>query len=164
MKTRNISVPSGIGLPIISHFLSSEQPVCLGAFRKFRNPFCVLHTCGKATLWDYHVVNYPAFHPRGCFAGRMSCSPRWSRPVPVPVSAAACTLLTPTAIPAPTLHASELHQSCFILGRKLSQAVLAEMQTNGLGGLFCQQTRNVPQSGWLSWRVMVAFRGSLKPT
>lgn len=54
----------------------------------------------------------------------------------MPVLAGMGTRLTPTAIPAPTLYASGLHQHCFISGRKLSLEVLAQRQTNEFGGYF----------------------------
>lgn len=157
MKTGSISVPSGVGLPIDSHSLS---PVCLGAFSKFRNPSNVLHICGKATLRDYHVVNYIAFHLRGCLAGRMGCSPRWS--LPVALLAGVCTLLTPTAIPAPTLFAKGLHQCSLIFTKECPSSVGTDAN-KWIWGLFCAQTRNVPQSGWLSWWGMVLLGDSVKP-
>lgn len=143
MKTGSISVPSGVGLPIDSHSLS---PVCRGAFSKFRNPSNVLHICGKATLRDYHVVNYTAFHLRGCFAGRMGCSPRGS--LPVALLAGVCTLLTPTAIPAPTLFAKGLHQCSLIFCRRMSQQRWHRCQQMDLGAILWADQKCSPK--WLA--------------
>lgn len=101
--TQGAPVHSGVGLPIVYHFLLL---VFLGAFSQFIKPFHVLHICGKATLWDYHVVNYAAFHLRGCFVRRMGWIPRWD--LPVVVLAGVCTILMPT-ISSSTAYANGLH-------------------------------------------------------
>lgn len=46
-----------------------------------------------------------------------------------------CTPLMPTAIPALALHANGLHQYSLIFGRKMSQAVLAQVKNMDLGAI-----------------------------
>lgn len=133
-----IAVPSGTGLLIFSNFLF---PVRLGAFSKLRNHSHGIHICGKATLWDYLVVNYQL--QRGYFAGRMGLHLRWS--LPVTGLKGVCTLLVPTAIPALALHANGLHQYSFIFGRKNVSSSAGTDEKYGFVSYFMSRSKMFPK-------------------